>query len=79
MATVGLRALAVIVIAVVRKRDTASRLTGRRVPATSDIGVRAKTTTREETVAAERVLVGAGDGLNLGALGVEEHVAVEVA
>ena len=79
MATVRLFILRIIVISVVGKRDAASTASSRWVPAAGDVGIRAKSTAREETIVAEGVYLSAGNGLNLSTLGVEQHVTVEIA
>lgn len=78
MTTIGLRSLAIVVVPIIRKGNAAPTLTSRRVPASSNIGVGTESSTREETVAAEGVLVRTGCRFDLGALRVEEHVAVEI-
>ena len=78
VAAVGLTGLAIVIVSIVGESDTATLLSSRRVPASSNVGVWAKTTTREQTIAAGTAGLSATDGLDLLSIGVEEKVTVEV-
>lgn len=79
MPTIRLPRLTIIVIPIISKSNATPTLPSRRIPAPRHIGSRTQPPTTEETVRAVRVLVCTGRRGDLGAVRVEEQVAVEVA